>query len=396
MTKNERVQVTEFININEIKVNPRNARKHSRKQISQLRQSIQKFGFLAPVIIANDCTLLAGHARVQAARSAGLKSIPAVRISHLSESEQRAYLLADNRLAELSVWDQNALEQELQLLSTTEIAFDFSAIGFDTLVPKQSPLREDLNGSQHKNGSATPAQTTSADLWILGDHRIYCGDALDSKSYEAALRGEPADAALGVIAPLGSKTRNDKQPDASQLISHLTNHVVDGGLLYLCVDWSQLYNAINVALPRGKFRQLCIWIKQQYAIGSYYKNSHELIALFEIGKSKQRRSIKRSDVWHYSIDYQNADRAVQQLPVTLVEALIADSTEREDSFLTVGSSLETLIAATSTGRRARIIESDTEKTKAAIEWWQQTNNKVAKLIRPHHDDLTSSGQRYEI
>jgi ParB-like chromosome segregation protein Spo0J len=178
--------IFECVPIERIKASPRNSRQHTSKQISKLARSIQQFGFVSPAVIDEDETLLCGHARVEAARQLGMRTIPAVRACHLSESDKRAFIIADNRLAELASWDQNGLARELHFLSELDIDYDFSAIGFDT-----AQIDVILEGFEEINDRADVLPKTTnlgpisklGDHWLLDDHHLCCGNALESGPY---------------------------------------------------------------------------------------------------------------------------------------------------------------------------------------------------------------------
>jgi ParB-like chromosome segregation protein Spo0J len=161
----------EDLALSQIAKNESNARQHSQKQIAKLAQSIRKFGFLTPVIVDGGNQLLCGHARVEAAQQAGMAAVPAIRIAHLSEAQKRAFVIADNRLAELASWDMALLKQELQFLTEFDIDFDFSAIGFET--PELDVLLNDLTSADAKEDRLPPASSDQApvskpgSLWAL-------------------------------------------------------------------------------------------------------------------------------------------------------------------------------------------------------------------------------------
>jgi len=184
----------EFVELEAIRANPNNAREHDRKQIAKLARSIANFGFLSPVVIDASCELLCGHARYEAARQLGIKKIPAVRVTDLTEPQKRAFMLADNRLAELASWNNAALKRELTFLTKYDIDFDFETIGFET-----AEIDFILGDGEQSNEQAalpvlreTPPVSRTADLWQLGEHRLCCGNALESSAYEAILAADRA------------------------------------------------------------------------------------------------------------------------------------------------------------------------------------------------------------
>ncbi|MCX7308744.1 MAG: ParB N-terminal domain-containing protein, partial [Afipia sp.] len=183
----------EDIAIGELKPNPRNARKHPDEQITMLARNIDAVGLLVPCLIDEANELLTGTARVMAAERLGMKTVPAIRVSHLNEMEKRAFVIADNKLAEMAVWDADALRRELQFFNDLNIDFDFSVIGFKTAEVDFILDSADADGSDEPLPNLTgPAVSRLGDLWQAGAHRIYCGDALDTTSYEALLANERA------------------------------------------------------------------------------------------------------------------------------------------------------------------------------------------------------------
>ena len=183
------------IKISALRPYPKNARTHSPKQIRQIAKSIKSFGFTNPVLIDKDNCILAGHGRVEAAKLAGLTEVPAVVISHLTPAQKKAYILADNRLAELSGWDKNILKVELEELQSIEDGdFDLTLTGFDTpeidvlLAPPDAPAPENANFLE----KSIPARVKSGDLWQLGAHKLLCADSTQPAAFRRLLGEEKA------------------------------------------------------------------------------------------------------------------------------------------------------------------------------------------------------------
>jgi len=189
---------SELRNVQTLRPYQHNARTHSKRQIEQIARSIERFGFLNPVLIDASGTIIAGHGRVEAAKLLGLAQVPTLRIEHLSDEEKRAYILADNKLAEKAGWDREILAIELQAL--VDMDFEIELTGFemaevDFLLDeateiKQAPL---LPEDSIPELSAEPPVTKRGDLWLLGAHRLYCGDARDERAYDALMKGTKAD-----------------------------------------------------------------------------------------------------------------------------------------------------------------------------------------------------------
>ena len=176
----------EMVPLGSIKENPKNARLHPLKQVAALMNSVADVGFIIPVVVDENNELLAGHARVLAAKNLGLAAIPAIRVKDLNEAQKRGFSIADNRLTELATWDKRSLQRELRFLSEFDIEFDFSAIGFDT-AEVEFILEYDFERDPKSNNGArgraktkrrradTPSVSQFGDIWCLGSHLIYCG-----------------------------------------------------------------------------------------------------------------------------------------------------------------------------------------------------------------------------
>src|SRR5712671_3039738 len=174
----------EYTAVRELRPHTNNARTHSRKQIQQIANSIKKFGFCNPVLIDDAKQIIAGHGRVEAAKQLGIDAVPTCRLSHLSDADKRAYVLADNKLAEKAGWDRGLLAIELQGL--IELDVDIELTGFDMgeidlILEDAREANGESSGPEDKvpEHSPGPAVTQSGDLWVLGKHNLLCGDARD-------------------------------------------------------------------------------------------------------------------------------------------------------------------------------------------------------------------------
>ena len=181
--------------LEELVLDPRNPRRHSAKQIGQIARSIEAFGFNVPILIGEDLKVIAGHGRVLACRQLGLREVPTVSLEHLSEVQARAFMVADNRLTENSEWDDRLLAEQLKELSVQDLDFDLEATGFE--IGEIDVRIESLEGISDEEDdlesiSVGPAVTEPGDLWQLGDHRLYCGSALDPVAYATLLGSEQA------------------------------------------------------------------------------------------------------------------------------------------------------------------------------------------------------------
>jgi hypothetical protein len=210
--------------VSELKPYDNNSRKHSKKQLNQIAASIRTFGFTVPVLIDAESLIMAGHGRVEAAKLLGMRTVPCIAIEDLSEEQKRAYIIADNRIAENATWDPEILRVELETLSSVDLSFDLEIIGFemaeiDTILDGGDVVEKGLEkilGKGAKRDKPDPADTVEeADrqkpaitqpgmIWIMGEHRLLCGDALKPESYDALLRPDSWDALdeVDLVSPI--------------------------------------------------------------------------------------------------------------------------------------------------------------------------------------------------
>lgn len=173
-----------------------NARTHSKKQVRQIAESIRTFGFTNPVLIDRESTVLAGHGRVEAAKLLGLETVPCLRIEHMTPAQKRAYVLADNKLALNAGWDEDLLAEELEALSSLDLDFDLSITGFsiaeiDGLIEAKEP-EEPGSPADDEVVTKAPRRVRPGDVWVLGSHRLVCGDALDPEVVRLLMDGQGA------------------------------------------------------------------------------------------------------------------------------------------------------------------------------------------------------------
>src|SRR5262245_11514019 len=404
----------ELLPLSGIKNNPHNAREHDRKQLAKLRRSIEKFGFLVPVIVDESGQLLCGHARVAAAQQLGLLSVPAIRAGTLSEADKRAFIIADNRLAELASWNERSLRRELSFLSDLDIDYDFAALGFDT-AEVDFILDADDSDCIALPPPATdaPAISRDGDLWLLGEHRLYCGSALDPMSYRALLRGDRADLVFtdppynvridghvggrgGVkhrefVMASGEMTDSQFITFLQTALDQIENSATDGAICFVCMDWRHTQQLLQAA-KNLTLKNICVWIKNNGGMGSLYRSQHEFVFVFKCGAAEHINNVElgrhgrnRTNVWEYrginsfGID---RDKSLQShptvKPVALVADAIKDCSKRGalvlDPFAGSGT---TLIAAERTKRRAALIEIDPLYVDVIIRRWQASTGKEA-------------------
>ena len=292
---------------------PNNARRHSKKQLKQIAKSIERFGFVNPILISDDFEIIAGHGRLEAAKLLGLRVVPTVRLSNLSPADRRAYVIADNRLAELSGWDRAVLASELQGL--LDLQFDDIALtGFslgavdhmlgeavDNDAVKSRP--EDAYPPQSLHGSAV---SRTGDLWLLGAHRLLCGDAADPAGYQVLLDGQQADLVLTappIVAAserAGADAGRGGQPTvapASTVLSEASSialvtavlhcakaNTTSGAILFVFTDWRHLDGLLTAGRDVGlALVDLIVWAKDDAVSGGLYPCRHALVLAFQNG-----------------------------------------------------------------------------------------------------------------
>src|SRR5262249_14235391 len=313
--------------------NPRNARTHSAQQIQQIARSIERFGFNNPVLVDQNNRVIAGHGRVAAAKSLGHDVVPTLRIEHLSDQEKRAYIIADNKLAEKAGWNTEILAIEFQSLG--ELGFELELTGFelpeiemmlDAEAQKTSAIEDDPLPDLVPNR----VSTTPGDLWVLGEHRLFCGDARHRESFEELLQGQRAQLVFvdppynvpirGHVSGKGrvkhrefAQASGEKTPAQftkflEECLGQLAEHSDDGSIHFVCTDWRHIDEMLTAGKRvYGEFKNLAVWTKTNAGMGSFYRSQHELIFVWKNGRGKHINNIdlgrygrNRSNVWTYS------------------------------------------------------------------------------------------------
>jgi DNA modification methylase len=402
--------------IADLKLDPRNPRVHSERQINQLAKSIKSFGFVWPVMIDGMRRVLAGHGRIEAAKRLGFQEVPTISIHHLSESQRRAFMIADNRLAEQATWDPKLLAEQLRELCDVELDFDLEATGFevgeiDVLIEGASPeVKGNSDPADDLPETRSVGVTRADDLWLLGPHRVYCGNSLNPDSYSTLMESHLAamvftDPPFNVKIPghatglgttqhrnfqmaSGDMTEAEFTDFLAQVMRRCTFHSVDGSLHYAFMDWrhmSELLAAGNQVY--SELKNVCVWVKDHGDIGSFYRSQHELIFVFKNGRESHRNNVQlgqygryRTNVWQYpgvnSSCRSTDEGTLLELhptvkPVALVADAIMDCTSRRDIVLDpfLGSGT-TVIAAERTGRVCYGIELDAQYVDTIVRRWQ--------------------------
>ena len=382
-----------YLSISDIKPDPRNPRKHSRAQIEAIADSIEAFGFNAPILIDKNGRVLAGHGRLEAIKLLGLTEVPVICLEHLTEVQARAYMLADNQLTDRSEWDDGQLALHLKELSELALDFNIEATGFELpeidLRIQSLDDTVDADRADEFRMADGPSVSRLGDLWHLGDNRLYCGSALDSASYTLLMGGELAKAVFtdppynvkinGHVSGLGAvKHREFAMASGEMTEADFTRfltvplglcgtHAAAGGIVYVCMDFRHMGEMLAAGRANGlELLNLCVWVKTNGGMGSFYRSKHELVFVFQNGTSPHQNNIQlgrfgrnRTNVWHYAgANIRRPKGSEDPLalhptvkPIMLVADAMRDSTARGDAVLDpfVGSGT-TILAAERAGK----------------------------------------------
>lgn len=380
-----------------LKPNPRNARTHSEKQITQIATSIDRFGWLVPIIVDDENMIAAGHGRWLAAKRLGLAEVPVIRARFVTDEDRRAFALAENRIADLSGWDNKLLAEELTVLF--EDGYELEITGFSTAdldfsLPNETAKDEPEEIELPKKDE--PAVSRLGDLWNIGPHRLFCGDAREVVSWETLL-GDDRAALVFCDAPFNIKIngfvsgngRNRHRefvmgagemspPEFTTFLRAIFRNCVrfsvDGSIHYQAMDWRHLREILDAADGvYDRLMQLVVWDKGVGGLGTFYRSRHELVLVFKAGTAKHINNFGLGETGRYRcnvVEYpgqnsfgkgRDADLAAHSTvkPTALVADFILDCSHRGDLVVDpcLGSGT-TLIAAHRTKRRGAGIELD--------------------------------------
>jgi len=383
---------------------PKNARQHSKRQITQIAKSIASFGFNAPVLIDKDNKVLAGHGRVLACQKLGWQEVPTIQLEHLTEAQAKAFAIADNRLTDTSVWDDRLLAEQLCELSKADLTFDIEAIGFtlDEIEMRIEGLEID-DGKSDKDDvppamPTTPPISKIGDLWQLGRHRLLCGDSTSLPDVERLMNGQRAvmtftdppynvdyaNSAKDKIRGTDRPILNDNLGEGFGvfLLAACTIILaVTDGAIYICMSSSELHTLYEAFTKAGgKWSTYIVWAKQTFTLGrADYQRQYEPILYGRSGTGKRHWCGARDqgDVWFFDKPARN-DLHPTMKPIKLVMRALRNSSERDDivfdPFLGSGT---TLIAAERTGRICYGIELDPTYVDCCIRRWQEHTGEQA-------------------
>lgn len=403
--------------VDDLRPASRNPRTHSRKQINQLADSIRRFGFTTPVLVDEDQGILAGHARVEAARQLGMIEVPVSCIADLSPEERRAYKLADNKIALNAGWDPELLAIEIQEL--IENHFEVDLTGFSTA--EIDMIIEDARDASTSDPEDGPEDETPepgeravcrrGDNWELGRHRLMCGDARSEADLAMLMAGDiaslvftdppynvPIDGHVCGSGKVrhrefamasGEMTTSEFRAFLSTTLGNMCSVVRSGAILFVCMDWRHMRELCEAGDDLGlELKNLVVWNKTNGGMGTFYRSKHELIFVFKHGTAEHVNNFGlgeggryRTNVWDYrGISSISATRGEELAmhptvkPVALVADALRDCSHRGDIVLDpFAGSGTSLIAAQKVGRTARLIEFDPLHCDTILRrYWQYT------------------------
>jgi site-specific DNA-methyltransferase (adenine-specific) len=391
----------------------RNARTHSPEQVAQIAASIQEFGFTNPILVGEDDGIIAGHGRLAAAMDLGLTEVPVIVLGHLTAEQRRAYVLADNQLALNAGWDMELLATELQELQLAE--FDLSLLGWsDEELADLLPGVEQLDPEGMGDGDAVPEPpaepvTKPGDVWLLGNHRVMCGDStvitdverlMDGGLADLLLTDPPYNVALGMDeTPEEAKKRNrrtdgltiqnDKMSDDDfrqflrDVYSAADAVIKPGGVFYIWHADSEGYNFRGAARDVGwQVRQCLVWNNNSLVMGRqdyHWKHEPCLYGWKEGAGHYWGSDRSQTTVLDFNRPSRNGEHPTMK-PVELFQYQLENSTKRGDLVLDLfGGSGTTAIAAEQTSRQARLMELDPRYCDVIVKRWQEFTGKTATL-----------------
>ena len=397
--------------IHELAPHDKNPRTHSKRQIEQIAKSIKRFGFVNPVLLDKDGNILAGHSRIEGAKSLGLESVPTLDIGSMSDAERRAYIVADNRLAELAGWDSELLGLKMEAILEAMPDFDVGAIGFDDgeldalLAVGEDPAESD---QIPEIAPGKPAVARLGDIWELGNHRIMCGDARDRSALDLLMNGEVAQMIFtdppynvkvdGHICGSGSvkhrefamasgeMSKGEFTAFLDEVLTNMARVSSDGSIHYVCMDWRHIGELLDAGENAySELKNLVVWNKDNGGMGTFYRSKHELVFVFKNGTAAHinnfglgEKGRYRTNVWDYAGVNSLKKGRDEELamhptvkPVAMVADAIRDCSSRSGPVLDAFSgSGTTIIAAERTGRRCYAMELDPLYVDVAIRRWQ--------------------------
>jgi DNA modification methylase len=364
-----------------------NPRTHSDQQVAQVAASIQEFGFNNPILIDEHNSIIAGHGRLAAAQKLDLKLVPTITLEGLSEAQRKAYVIADNKLTENGGWDYDLLAVEIERLKELDVDIDltgFDPTELDTILEPE--VVEGLTDEDEVPEAPEEPITKQGDVWILGNHRLMCGDSTSIDDVDKLMAGQKADmvftdppynVAFNGRSGKHEVIKNDNLTEGEfrdfiqQVCSTIT--YVDPKAYYVWCNWN-FYGLLQEMLP---FKTCIVWAKNVFGMGAGYRHQHE----FCLFNGKIDEVIKNeSDLWSVKKDHGYVHPT--QKPVELAVRAFGNHIRLLNVLDLFGGSGSTLIGAEQTGRNCFVMELDPKYCDVIVDRWQSFTGKTAQLERP--------------
>jgi len=365
-----------------------NARTHSDEQVTQIASSIREFGFINPIIIDDKNNVIAGHGRLLAAKKLGLKEVPTVLVDHLTDTQRKAYVLADNQLALNAGWDDELLKLELAQLD--DVGFDIELLGFDLDALEGLGVEELELEEQAIPEPAEDPISKLGDLWTLGNHRLMCGDSTQVSDVEKLMGGQKADLVFtdppyGVSYQSNMRTKSQKfdvlKNDDVILDIVPSIELFSNGWVFIWTTWKVLDKWLEVTKPLGFPSNMVIWFKGGGGIGDLKKTfstDYETALVWHRGAELCGKRI--GSVWKVGKDGASDYVHPTQKPVELAFEAIDKTTKAKAKVLDLfGGSGSTLIACEKLKRKGFIMELDPKYCDVIIKRWQNLTGNDAVL-----------------
>lgn len=360
-----------------------NSRTHSDEQVAQIAASIKEFGFTNPILIDEDNSIIAGHGRLLSARQLGLTEVPTITLTGLTDAQKKAYIITDNQLAANAGWDLDLLKLEVENLQ--ELDFDINLLGFDDDFI-DGLLETETEGLTDEDAVPEPPETpitVEGDLWILGNHRLLCGDSTSIDAVERLMDGQKADMVftdppynVGFNGRSGKfdVIKNDKLPEDvfNTFIEDViqTIKTIDPAVYYIWCNWD-FYGVLQNKLD---YKSCIVWAKNVFGMGNGYRHQHE----FCLFNGKIDEVIKNeSDLWEIKKDSKYIHPT--QKPVALSVRAFGNHIKLTKILDLFGGSGSTLIGAEQTGRKSYLMELDPKYCDVIITRWQDFTGQEAVL-----------------
>lgn len=410
----------EYLATSAVFVDPHNTRKHSAKQIGKLARIIAELGWSAPILIDDGGQIIAGHARLIAAKSLHLTEVPCVRLPDLDAAQRKALAIADNAMTDASSFDERVLRDVL--LELTDLDFDLDLTGLDMgvidfVIDGVGEAPHDPAETVEPFDKTASAVTRPGDLWLLGEHKLLCGNSLEAEAYERLLGDERAEMIFGdppynvkmnghasglgqhrhreFAMASGEMSEEQFREFLSCFMRLLCTFSKDGSIHDLCIDWGHVRTMLEAADGiYADVKNICVWNKSNSGMGSLYRSKHELIVVFKNGTAAHINNVElgkngrhRTNVWDYA--GANAFGATRDSdlkahptvkPIALVADAIRDCSNRGDIILDpfMGSGT-TILAAERSGRRGFGIEIDPHYVDTAVRRWEKATGRAVRL-----------------